>query len=162
MKNIIFFLLSLMFTIMCTGCPVLCAPDNEIATLPDVSLTISPEKDAYSANEEMLLTFSHIPDFSFFKNYSFAIELKEFDENNKVYIATDKLKESNPESDSLAFGYEEADVKNSQKIVKTFTIKALEQGKFAYHIHGDGYHFYDNGGYTVVSYEKWLYIDVVE
>jgi len=162
MKNIIFLLFSFLSAIMYTGCPCWCEPGGEIATLPNVSFTISPEKDKYAADEEMTLTFSQIPDFSFFGKYSFTIKLEKFDENKKEYIATDKIKISDSESNSVAFEYEEKDVENSSKVVKTFPIKAVEQGKFSCHIYGDGYHFYNNGGYTLVSYDKCIYIDVVE
>ena len=147
---------------MCTGCPYWCEPGGEIATLPDVSFTISPEKNTYAVNEEMTLTFSQIPDFSFFGRYSFVIKLGKFDENKKEYIATDKLKISDSESDSIVFEYEEKDVENSSKVVKTFPIKAVEEGKFACYISGNGYHFYNNGGCTLVGYDKSIYIDVVE
>ena len=157
----------LVFCFICTGCFFLwCELDGETASLPNVTFTISPETDEYAVGDEMILTFSQIPDFSFFGKYSFEVDLKEYDITQKQNISTNKIYFSNMDSESVItsinFSFKEEDLDDPTKVSKTFRVKAVEPGKFVCHIYGNGYHFYNNGGYTLVGYDNWIYIDVIE
>ena len=49
-----------------------------------------------------------------------------------------------------------------QNVIKTFSAKITEQGKFAIWIHGYGWSFNAKGGRSALSYEKRIFINVYE
>lgn len=157
MKNIGCFLIVLFHFITLIGCP-----NGNYALLPDIDFSVSPQKNSYTIGEEMELIFTQIPDFTMFGKYSFEIELKEFDEENNEYIKTNKIIFFPDECDSVYFEYEEDDVVCPLRVEKSFSMKAIQKGKFLALLHGNGYIYNDKGGYSAVGYDKSLYIDVIE
>lgn len=83
MKKLIFLILyAIFFSLTFTSC-LWCQLDDEADFLPNTDFYIVPEKDSYSLDEELLLTFSSIPNFSTFDKYTFEICSKEYDTDKR-------------------------------------------------------------------------------
>ena len=70
---------------------VSCPDENEAENLPNTDFYISPEKNSYSINDNLLITFSSIPNFSTFDKYTFEIYAKKYDTTQNEYVLTDKV-----------------------------------------------------------------------
>ena len=161
MKNFVLLFLFI-FSFLFVGCP----EDTGVENLPNTDFYISPGKKSYSANDELLITFSSIPNFSTFNKYTFKIYAEEYDITKNEYIVTDKVDFTDSITEevknSISFEYDEKDVGNTSKVLKTFSAKITEQGKFAIWIHGYGWSFNAKGGRSALSYEKRIFINVNE
>lgn len=132
---------------------VSCPDENEAENLPNTDFYISPEKNSYSINDNLLITFSSIPNFSTFDKYTFEIYAKKYDTTQNEYVLTDKVDFIDITTEeikkSVNFEYDEKNVGDSSKVLKTFFAKITEQGKFVFWIHGDGWSFNAKGGCSV-------------
>lgn len=133
--------------------------------MKNTDFSISPEKEVYSADEEIKLVFSSITDFSYYTKYRFSISLEEFDENENRYVSSNSLTCIDTETTEKieAFEYEKSNTSDNSAITKTFSIHATNQGKFICYIEGFGYHFNEYGGASPgIKYEKIIYFRVSE
>ena len=164
MKKIYFVSFVFIFCHIFTGC-FWCQLDEEPVILQNTDFFITPEKDAYSIDEEIKLNFSSIVDFSYFTKYCFDISLREFTEKENNYVTTENLicYDGETKEKTESFEYDEKDTVNNSTLSKTFLLKASQRGKFSCKIKGIGYHFNEYGGSSPgIRYDKCIYIDVVE
>ena len=162
MKRFCVFLLcmSAFFNTSCLWCQL----GDDDPVLSGIDFHTSPEKSQYSVNEKIGLCFSSVPDFSYYREYTFSIKFYKYDEIRDTYEPTDEIVdiETEEKSSSIEFSYDEKDFTENSKIAKSFFVKASKIGKFLIILDGEGWHYNDKGGKSATGYWKGVYIEVLD